>query len=244
MKIGILITSINNFGQKGFYNSQEVGLAKALAKKFVTVDVYKLVRIDQKKRSETIKNYANTKIHFIPAKNIGINGVINIKELDESLNAIIHFSDTQLSVPTVFRWCKKNGVDYIPYIGVLKSHSTSNVARFITNLMFKRNLRVYRKCSCCVKTPDVRNELKTLGVTSTILTPVGLDTDLLKKDYEKYVPSDLKRKYGYQENDNVLLFVGRLTEEKHPVQMIEILSELNKQGNNYKLLIVANLGQR
>ena len=33
MKIGILITSISNFGQSGFYNSQEIGLAKALSKK-------------------------------------------------------------------------------------------------------------------------------------------------------------------------------------------------------------------
>ena len=34
MCIGLLITSIGNFGQKGFYNAQEIGLAKELDKLF------------------------------------------------------------------------------------------------------------------------------------------------------------------------------------------------------------------
>ena len=39
MKVGILITSISNFGQKGFYNAQEIGLAKAMAKSCEAVEV-------------------------------------------------------------------------------------------------------------------------------------------------------------------------------------------------------------
>ena len=35
MRIGLLITSIGNFGQKGFYNAQEIGLAKELDRLFV-----------------------------------------------------------------------------------------------------------------------------------------------------------------------------------------------------------------
>ena len=43
MRIGLLITSIGNFGQKGFYNAQEIGLAKELDKLFDEVIVYKAV---------------------------------------------------------------------------------------------------------------------------------------------------------------------------------------------------------
>ena len=52
MRVGLLITSIGNFGQKGFYNTQEIGLAKELNKTVDEVVVYKLVPTDQKARNE------------------------------------------------------------------------------------------------------------------------------------------------------------------------------------------------
>ena len=236
MKIGILITSISNFGQKGYYNSQEVGLAKALAKTCDTVEVYKLISIDHEKGTENICK--NTKMYFIPSRNFGINGVIDTRLLDASLDALIHFSDTQFSVPKVYKWCRKNKIQYISYIGVIESHSTSNIKQFITNFLFKKNLAVYRKCICCVKTPYVQKKLISMGVDKTVIVPVGVDTDLLQKDYDNYSRLDFKKKYGYQEEDKVLLFIGRLIEEKQPVRMINILSEIRKKDPNYKLLMV------
>ena len=94
MKIGILITSISNFGQKGFYNAQEIGLAKSMAKICETVEVYKLVPIAQEKKTEKICE--NAVLYLIPSKNSGINGAMNVDELNQSLAALIHFSDTQL----------------------------------------------------------------------------------------------------------------------------------------------------
>ena len=236
MIIGILITSISNFGQKGFYNAQEIGLAKAMAKICGKVEVYKLIPIDQDKKTEKICE--NAEIHFIPAKNSGINGVINVEELDKSLDALIHFSDTQFSVPKVYAWCRKNGIQYVPYIGVVESHSTSKLKQVITNLLFQRNIAVYRKCVCCVKTPTVQTLLGGMGVKNTIVAPVGLDLDLLHADYETAIISGLKRKYGYHESDKVLLFIGRMIDEKQPVRMIDVLAEIRKKDAAYKLLMV------
>lgn len=236
MKIGILITSISNFGQKGFYNAQEIGLAKAVAKLCGRVEVYKLIPIDQDKKTEKICE--NAELHLIPAKNSGINGVINVDDLEKSLDALIHFSDTQFSVPKVYGWCVKNVVQYVPYIGVVESHSTSKLKQMITNLLFQKNLAVYRKCACCVKTPTVQQQLRGMGVQNTTVTPVGLDLDLLHADYETASVSELKKKYGYRESDKVLLFIGRLIDEKQPVRMIDILAEIRKKDTNYKLLMV------
>lgn len=236
MKIGILITSISNFGQKGFYNAQEIGLAKAMAKLCSKAEVYKLIPIDQDKKTEEICE--NAEIHFIPAKNSGINGVINVEEMDKSLDALIHFSDTQFSVPKVYAWCRKNGVQYVPYIGVVESHSTSKLKQVITNLLFQRNIAVYRKCVCCVKTPTVQKLLKEMGVKKTVVAPVGLDLDLLHADYETSSISWLKKKYGYHESDKVLLFIGRMIDEKQPVKMIDIMTEIRKKDAAYKLLMV------
>ena len=236
MKIGILITSISNFGQKGFYNVQEIGLAKAMAKICETVEVYKLAPIDQEKKIEKICE--NAVLHMIPSKNFGINGAINVNELNQSLTALIHFSDTQFSVPKVYHWCKKNSVQYVPYIGVVESHSTSRLKQVITNLLFKKNLTVYRKCSCCVKTPTVQKLLSEMGVKNTIVTPVGLDLDLLHEDYKDVPILELKKKYGYCEADKVLLFIGRMIDEKQPVRMIDILAKIRKKDTFYKLLMV------
>ena len=236
MKIGILITSISNFGQKGFYNAQEIGLAKSMAKICETVEVYKLVPIAQEKKTEKICE--NAVLYLIPSKNSGINGAMNVDELNQSLAALIHFSDTQFSVSKVYHWCKKNSVQYVPYIGVVESHSTSRLKQVITNLLFEKNLAAYRKCYCCVKTPTVQKLLSGMGVKNTIVTPVGLDLDLLHKDYKDTPILELKNKYGYCEADKVLLFIGRMIDEKQPVRMIDILAKIREKDTSYKLLMV------
>lgn len=244
MKIGILITSISNFGQKGFYNSQEIGLAKALTAFFEKVTVYKLIPVNTEQRREKVVDYDKVDVLFLPAKNRGINGIINTDVLDKDIEALIHFSDTQFSVPKVYKWSKKNNVRYIPYIGVLESHSTNKVKQLITNFLFMQNLSIYKKCVCCVKTPTVENKIHHLGVEKTIVTPVGLDLDLMKSDYNKSDVVALKEEYGYAESDKVLLFIGRLTNEKQPVRMIEILSEVVKQDQHYRLLMVGTGEQK
>lgn len=238
MKVGILITSISNFGKIGFYNAQEVGLAKALSHEFSQVIVYKLVPITHVKKTEYIEGYPDVLIHFLPAKNTGINGIFDPIMLDSSLDALIHFSDTQLTVPKIYKWCKKNDIYYIPYIGVVESHSTNKIKQFITNIMFRRNLDVYKKCICCVKTPQVQSKIKKRGINNAVITPVGLDFDLLKKDYKSYDVTKLKEKYGYCTDDKIILFIGRLIDEKRPIKMLDIFTEINKKDNAYKLLII------
>ena len=114
MKIGILITSISNFEQKDLYNAQENELAKAMVKLCEKVEVYKFVLMDQKKVEKICES---AELHLIPVKNSGINGMINVDELDKSLDALIYFLDIRFSVSKVYAWNKKNIVQYVPYIG-------------------------------------------------------------------------------------------------------------------------------
>lgn len=238
MKVGLLITSIGNFGQKGFYNAQEIGLAKELDKLFDAIIVYKAVPNTEKKSKSLIDGCTHSILYQIPVKNNGINGVWNCDVMDTTLDALIYFSDTQLAVPIVYKWCRKNNIQMYPYIGVIESHSTSAVKKLIIDAMFQRNIEVYRKCTCFVKTPAVEKELKNLGIKSAVLTPVGLDISLLHTDYEKISAEEIKKKYGYQSDDKVLLFIGRLTDEKQPVRMIDILWDARKKDQSYKLLMV------
>lgn len=240
MRIGLLITSIGNFGQKGFYNAQEIGLAKEMDKQFDEVIVYKANPLSEKESICQIDGCKHSTLYQVPVKSQGINGVWDCSIMDPTLDAVLYFADTQLAVPRVFKWCCKNDIKMYPYIGVIESHSTNKLKKHFVNLMFKRNVEVYKKCTCFVKTPIVAEQLDMLGIARTVVTPVGLDISLLFTEYDKISVRIIKKKYGYSEADKVLLFIGRMLEEKQPIRMIDILSEIRKKDQTYKLLMVGN----
>lgn len=240
MRIGLLTVSLNDLGKKDYYNAQEIGLAKALNQYFDEVKIYKLVSYDRLKKIEEIKNYDHLTIQYIPSRGIGANGRIDLKCLDTTIDALLFFSDTQLAVPKVYKWTKKNHMEFIPYIGVTESYSRSKLKRCIINTLFERNIAVYKKCKCLAKTPAVASDLKGFGIKETIVAPVGLDVEMLKKNHKTYDIKDIKMKYGYQEDDKILLFIGRMVDEKQPGRMIKIFSRLIKKDSSYKLLMVGN----
>ena len=236
MQIGILVPFMNNFGEKGFYNSQEVGLGKALVKNGNDVVIYKLIKVG----TEKPKDYeiGNLKVLYLEAKSIGANGIVDTQWLNPKMNALICFSDMQLVIPKIYGWCKKNNIKFIPYIGVTESHSTNCVIRFVMNFLFTRNINVYRKCTCIVKNSIVIDSLMKRKVKDVKLAPVGIDTDLLHTDYDGIAKQELKEKYGYKTDEHVLLFIGRLEQEKEPIKLISIFSELKREDEKLKLLIV------
>lgn len=240
MKIGLIVLSIGAFGEKGFYNLQEVGLAKALDKHCEEVKIFKLIRENQNVAIERVDGAKNTKIFYIPSKAYGTNGIPDCGKLDPSLDAYICFSDTQIMFPEVYRWAVKNGIKIFPYLGVAESHSTNPLKAVMINLLFERNLKRYKKCTCFVKTPSVQKKLQDRGVKRAMLAPVGLDLSLTKANYSAIPPAELKQKYGYKSSDRVLLFIGRLIAEKEPVRLIDIFKELVKRDQSYKLLVVGS----
>lgn len=242
MRIGLLVTSIGDFGKKGFYNTQEIGLAKALAPLAEEVKVYRLISCDESGRTEAIDGCPNAEAAYIPSKGIGSNGMVDVSLLDTDLDAMIYFSDTQLAVGRVYRWAKKNSVALFPYIGVTESHSENHIKKLLADLFSKRSIRVYQKCMCFAKTPFVKEELGRLGVKNTAVIPVGLDMSLLKGDFEGFDKADLRKKWGYEASHRVILFVGRLIEEKQPLLMTELFKELAKNDDNYRLIMVGSGG--
>ena len=238
MRIGILVLSVGSSGQRKFYNLQEIGLAKALDAYCEKVRVWRLVPHGEDACSEKIAGYKNVTIEFLPSRCIGTNGFMDCSKLDRDLDALICFADTQVTVPMIYRWAKRNKVLFLPYIGVAQSHSTKAMRQKIINALFARNLWVYRKSCCLAKTPDVAAELRKQGISQIIVAPVGLDRTLLKPDYEQYDSAELKEKYGFQKKDRIILFIGRLTEEKQPLRMVKLFAYIFERDKDFRLLMV------
>ena len=240
MRIGLLVLSIGNFGKKGFYNLQEVGLARELDLLFDEVLVYRLVGQNEKETTESIAGCKNAVMHLLPSRQTGSNGLPDLNKLDASVDTLVCFSDTQIFFPSVYKWCKKNDIMLIPYIGVSKSHSDNPLKQILIDMLFVRNLSIYKKVTCLAKTPDVRNHLLKNGVQHVLVAPVGLDMGRLNPDYESASCEELKKKYGFDVNQKIVLFIGRMTKEKQPDRMLEIFETVHQNDSSFRLLMVGS----
>ncbi len=241
MYLGVMVLSISDsYGKKGFYNAQETGLSKALSRYVDRLVIYRFTGSSEGAFSEVPEGFENITVKRLPSGRIGANSLPSMKDIDPSMDALICFSDTQYAFPAVYHFCVKNNIALYPYIGVLKSHSTNPLKRLLTGLMIRRNINIYKKCLCLAKTPALLDELLKHGVKQVRLFPVGLDGELLCKDYKEKDRQELRTEYGYKKEERVVLFIGRLIEEKEPLDMTDIFQKLCDKDPSFRLLMIGD----
>lgn len=235
MKIGIIVPIVGNFGRKGFYHSQEIGLGKTMASYGDDVIVYKCVP-EKSMKQISIEHHDDITIKYIPTKAIGPHGMLNIANIDKDLDVAFVFSDTQLIIPTLYQFCKRNNIKFIPYVGIAHSFQ-QNLKSKIMDILFKfTTLRVYKKVTVVAKTIDAKKELENQGVKRCEVAPVGMDFSALKENYESFDRTEIRKKWGFTSDAVIVSFVARMQPEKRPLEMIDIFARIQKE--NKKLLMV------
>ena len=247
--IAIVVLFLDSFGKKGFYQSQEFGLADAFAKAGYPVEVYRCTKDEP---HEEDRGYP---VYYPQVKNFGTHALFRPEKLfRKHYDVVIAFSDTQLIVPRLHRYCEKQGTLLIPYVGNTESMAYSmNMKKRVMDLAFRFvALRTYRNDSEYIfcKSYDTIRRLTSMGVPpeKLVFTPVGLNRTLLNNEF---TPEDIPRvreEMGYSDEDLVLIFVGRMNNEKRPVDMFRILErleyELAKAGQtqykNVKLILIGD----
>jgi len=83
---------------------------------------------------------------------------------------------------------------------------------------------------------SVCNELECLGIEKEQITfiPLGVDSQLFRPTPDK---NALRKKFGFLDNDIILLSVGRLTHAKQPQTIIKVFSHLEKRIADLTLCI-------
>ena len=160
-------------GQKGLYNRQEVGLARAFAALGCRAVVLYPEPGAKAPRIETPE--PNVKICYMPAVAFGVQAFYKSWQilLDEHADAVHVMGDNSLGVPGLYRFCQKHGILFYSQLGALKSTSNHAAVRRVMDLLLRRNLAVYRKTPTYAKTPAVAAELESLGVPCAGLMPAG-----------------------------------------------------------------------
>ena len=143
MKLGILVTIINNFGEKGFYHSQEIGLGKALADMGHDVTIYKCV--ERKKHADSLPISDLLRVRYLPVLSLGVHGYLKTELLDSTLDGLLAFADTQIFLPHIYRWCQRNGVCFVPYLGIAHSSHLNLKSRFMDALYAMGTQKLYRQ---------------------------------------------------------------------------------------------------
>lgn len=235
MNLALISLNTESRQSSKYYNSQADGLAKALAKAGNDIVVYHPVPDLENERESLVKD--GVRMEYIRCRHIGKHALIDLSMLDAKRDCYITASDNYLFLGKFYKWCQKNKILCLPYIGVAHSNNSSPIKRKIVDI-FCNNVKFYKRMPVIVKTPALEQSLKNKGAKDIFCVPVGLDTQLLKQDYRRYSIRELKNKWNYNEHDKIILFVGRMTAEKQPEKMIGIFKRMYEADLSYRLLMV------
>lgn len=232
LRIAILELYCGDSGKLGFYNSQEIGLAKAYAKQGNEVlIVYPQKGIGKRKLHKITERVT---VLYIPAKTFGVHSYYKLDFLLEYQIGLVHLdADNQAYAPYVMKYCRKHGIAFYNYIGTLYSDTEHRLKKWILDRFSKRNIKCFQQTSTFVKTNAVLKELERNGVHHAKMVPVGLDLEVIPPVFG--TKAELRRKLGLPENKKILIFVGRLSAYKRPSDALELLEKLGKE---YHLLMI------
>ncbi len=240
MKLAILCTMVIRFGRKGQYNSQEIGLGRALAGMGHKVVIYK--GTDDKSQVETIQLSDNLVIHYMYMPHLGAHGYITNNRMDRDFDGMFCFSDQQIFIRHVYNFCKRNHIVFVPYIGTTYSLYVNTSRGNVMNRVFSfTTLPLYQRMRLLAKTDAAKKELEDLGVPEQNVTVsyVGIDAAELNKDYMNADRGALRREYGFEEDDVVLCSVARLEKDKRTLDLLDILHRIRGK-KKFRLLIVGD----
>ncbi len=247
MNIVFLKLYITNEVNNAFYNSQEMGLAKALVEKHPEhhVDIVMLSESVSKRQYSKLRaevlgqdEAGDIRVHVLPAKGFGHHGFIELGILKELKADLVHLlADNMFYAPQVISYCLKNDIRCHLYIGTLFTDSSNGLKRAVSRVMMGRNLSAYRKVPVYAKTPYVLKLLKENGIEAK-LAPVGIDPESAQGHDGVTDVLEIREHYGLPFAKKILLFVGRLEDYKRPLEAIQLLSDL--ADSSFHLLMIGD----
>ena len=204
---------------------EQEGIIRLPSIPFFLLPSQRVGMIYSRKNMNKIKKLDLDVIHTQTEFSIGVFGRIVAKKLDIP---VVHTYHTMYE-------------DYVHYVsrGIMIKPA-SQIAKKVSKLYC-------RDCSAIiVPTTKVKDALEQYGLKRHIdVIPTGVNIEPFKKsNYDKELIKEEKRSFGINENEPVVLFIGRIAKEKSVDIIINSMKELTKKIPNCKLLIVGDGPER
>jgi len=233
MNIVILRTNTGDFGKIGSYNVQEVGLANSFIKMGHSVSVLFLHKNVLNISKDEFYNF----VYYLPHRTFLMHGIFDTNLLEQfHPDLVLHFSDNQLWAKNVIYWCKKRDIKCIQYFGNVLSDNPCWVNQLYTKVILYRNRKSYNYSINIAKTEKVKDELLKHNIPFHKIINVGLDGELLNHNRNR--DNKMRVSVGINDDEIVLLFIGRLVDYKKPVLACKILQSLQEKGIKSRLIII------
>lgn len=240
MKLAILCTMVKRFGRKGQYNSQEIGLGRALARMGHDVIIYK--GTDDKSQIETVQVEDKLVIQYMYMPHLGAHGYIANHRMDSHIDGMFCFSDQQIFIRHVYNFCRRNHIVFVPYVGTTYSIYVNTFRGNVMNRVFAMTtLPLYKRIRMLAKTDAAKTELENLGVPAKNISvaPVGIDTAVLHHDFKSADRAQLRAEFGFEPDDVILCNVARLEPDKRTLELLDIFASVRGK-KKFRLLIVGD----
>lgn len=223
LNFGIAELYCGTSGKKGFYNNQEIGLSRAM--KHLG---YNCIIFYPSEKKSIVEESVEESIQIVrcPAFKIGVHARYDWSVIQEyKIDVLLVGADNQIFAPDLIRYCIRNNICVFNYIGTIRTDSSNRIKRSIMNIVYRRNIKVYRELKNFAKTEVVKKELINKGVIDVEIAPVGLDVSVVTNITEDEIT--LKKVCALPTDKIILLFVGRIDVYKHPERMIETIKRLD-----------------
>ena len=223
MRIGIVELYFGKSGKIGFYNNQEIGIARAMKKRGYDSVIFYPQNSTDTIEEEKVED--NIKIVYVPARIIGNHSRYDWSILVKYKVDVVQIgSDNQIFAPELIRFCEKNDIKLYNYIGTTKSDTDSAIKSLVMRMLYRRNVAVLKKHKCFVKTITVKKELEKHGIKGITVAPVGLDTSIIPDIQED--KDIIRQRLLIPRCAKVILFVGRIDPYKRPFEAVKLLNDL------------------
>lgn len=240
MKIAIVRSSSVILNLKD-YNIQEIGLAAALLKLGVSVDVF-MAGASKKLRVETTTfNGSVFRLYILPfiklpGKQALFPGLRKIL-IKNSYDLIQVHEDSQITSVLISLWAEKMKVPVVLCQGMYHDYSGINrIIQICYDMICIPILRNKIKATIA-KTSMAKNYLTQKGFKNISICPIGFNPEnLLNSNWsvENFVPS------MFREGVENLVYVGSLEKRRNLFFLIDLFEELLKARENIQLIIAGD----
>lgn len=228
------------FASEELYNVQAFGLSKALARERVSVRIFTIKKSGDP--SERLLESCGGKVgvEYLRMVPTPISRPLMSPRIVEELRGgsydVVQISED--TTPTsVLLGLFRGRVDarYAVYQGVYRT-SGNSLARIYSHAVDTAFLRMMNHAVDAVvaKTRAAQEYMISRGYRNVTVVPVGVDTD----HFKPLVKHECRSKLGLRDDDEVLLYVGKITAPRDLGTCIMALSRLRRSHSRMKLLVV------